>query len=113
MTAIHGIRPGTAPDTKLGSEWRYVKSQHPEFQALEKDSRAAMMYESELQRAIDAAELSTKRLRLAYLLLHGGHAEKGLIAQSGMTLDADPASVLALATSGMPTDVVSTAYARK
>jgi len=103
MQAHDGVRPGTQPDARLGGEWKYVKSSHPQFVDILKVDREVMRWESELLAAITATEQALARMRLAYLLVHGGHADKGLIAKSGMPLDADPATILQACTASLPT----------
>lgn len=105
MQAHDGVRPGTKPETNLGGDWKYVKSSHPQFQDILKVDREVMRWESELQAAIAATEQSLARMRLAYLLVHGGHADKGLIAKSGMPLDADPATILQACVASLPTQL--------
>ena len=105
MQAHDGVRPGTTPEARLGGDWKYVKSSHPQFADITKVDREVMRWESELLAAISSTEQALARMRLAYLLVHGGHADKGLIAKSGLPLDADPGSVLAACVAALPVDL--------
>ena len=92
-----GVRPGV-PESKvrgLGPKFQYVKSSHPGFEEIRKNDREVQRYEAEVKLAIQKLEVALLQSRIAFVLLHGGAVDKGLMARAGIDVkNADPHKVL-------------------
>jgi hypothetical protein len=82
-----------------------VKSAHVGYDGIRKVNRDVMRYEGAVLDAIRRTEEALTRMRMAYLLMHGGHIEKGLLARSGISEKLDPARVLELCVADLPGDL--------
>lgn len=104
MSAKMGTRPGTRPEDKI-PEHDYHIGVGPGWEAIRKDGREVMRFEGELQRQIIAVQKTLDAWNIAYLLLHGGHVEKGTMARSGLRTDIEPAAVIAHCQGLMPKEI--------
>ncbi len=65
-----------------------------------------------MESAAQALELAAARCRVAKLMTHGGHVEKGVLARAGLSPDMDPDQVLGLCLRGIAPEMLDTAVAR-
>lgn len=101
-------RPGTRDGDKIPG-WDYVRGSHPKFTALCASDREQRRWEESLNTAAEALELAALRCRVAILMTHGGHVERGALARVGMTTGQDPEAILGLCVRGLPTDLLDRA----
>lgn len=91
-----GIRPGVEEDKvkALGPGFQYVRSTHPGFEEIRKNDREVQRYEAEVKLATQKLEVALLQTRIAFVLMHGGAVDKGLLARAGIDVKADPHKVL-------------------
>jgi len=104
MSAKTGTRPGTKPDDRIPGH-DYLMGKGAGWESIRKDNREVMRYEGEIQSAITSTRKLLDALSVAHLMLHGGHVEKGTMAQSGLRTDMEPAAVIAHVQGLMPSDI--------
>lgn len=104
MSVSQGTRPGTKSDANIPG-WDHMLSNGPAWEAIRKNPREAMRWESEVRTATDKVEKAAQALRIAHVMLHGGHVEKGALARSGLRPGMEPAAVIAHILSLLPTEI--------
>lgn len=101
-------RPGTKDIDKIPG-WDYIKGSHQKFTAICASDREQRRWEENINAAAEALELAALRCRIAILMTHGGHVERGALARSGISVGQDPEAVLGLCVRGLPTDLADRA----
>ena len=104
MSVSGGTRPGSSPEHTYPG-WDYTRSQGPGWEEIRKSDREVMRWEGEVNQALAKVEKATTALRVAFVFLHGGHVDKGAMAQSGLSPDMEPAQVLAHIKALLPKDI--------
>lgn len=97
-------RPGTKDSDRIPG-WDYVKGSHPKFAGICASDREQRRWEENLNAAAEALELAATRCRIAILMTHGGHVERGAMARAGIAPGQDPEAILGLCIRGLPTDL--------
>jgi len=93
VSVKNGTRPGTKPDANIpGSE--YVMAIGGKWDKIRSLPRETMRWEGEVQTAIASVEKMKTALEVAYILVHGGHVDKGTMAASGLTKKMTPEKVV-------------------
>jgi hypothetical protein len=104
MSVGDGTRPGSKPDSKIPG-WDYMLLDSPGWEAIRNDPREVMRWEGEIRTSTNRVEKALISLKIAFIMLHGGHVEKGALAQSGLRKDMEPAAVIAHIQSLLPTGI--------
>lgn len=104
MSVAEGTRPGTMPDQRIPG-WDYVRLKSPGWGAINEHPREIMRWEEEIKLATDRVERALTSLKIAHVMLHGGHVEEGAMARSGLRSDMEPAAVIAHIQSLLPTGI--------
>ena len=97
-------RPGTRDSDRIPG-WDYVKGSNPKFTTICASDREQRRWEENLNAAAEALELASLRCRIAILMTHGGHVDRGALAMAGLSQSQDPESILALCIRGLPVDL--------
>ena len=93
MAVNTGTRPGTKPTQNIpGSD--YVRNDNPEWQKIRGNDREVQRYDAALNNAVTNLEKALIAANIAKILLHGGHVDKGKMAQAGMKKDMTPSQAL-------------------
>lgn len=102
------IKPGTKETDRIpGSD--YLRSRHPAFVGICASDREQRRWEETLLATAEALETSALRARIAHLLTHGGHVDRGTMARAGISADMDPDKVLDVIVRDLPQDLAQRA----
>lgn len=105
------IRPGTAEGQTIPG-FDYVKGRHARFRAICGSDREQRRWEEAVTSAAQALETAALRCRIAMLMTHGGHVERGTLARAGLSADMDPEQILDLCTRDLPTTLSQSAVVK-
>lgn len=108
---MSNVRPGTAEGQTIPG-FDYVRGRHARFRAIQGSDREQRRWEEAVTAAAQALETAALRCRIAMLMTHGGHVERGTLARAGLSADMDPDQILDLCVRDLPTTLPQTAVIR-
>ena len=103
-TDLSDIRPGSHPDHKYPG-FEYVRASGGDWDKISSSDRETGRWESEINKARAALDQAVVALRLAGVMVHGGHVKKGLMQTSGVSTSMTPDQVIARVMTLMPDEI--------
>jgi hypothetical protein len=109
MAVQTGTRPGTKPNQRIGG-WDYVLCETDGWKKIRADDREVQRYDAAIHDACDRLEKALVAANVAFVMLHGGHVDKGMLARCGVRKDMEPSQVIAHIEKLLPTELMNKVF---